>query len=318
LYRLHILTTTTTTTTAASSKDAGSEPGQAQALKLTDPFAKSLRLALTGGGSHRSFGVPCSTPEEHRVDVKFLDAFAKTQWESILHYMVGSATGGSGGGGGGAIAPRGPSSGVKKLLEMGGLVEVKGRQPEITQAGFAFLLQDINTQIWTLLVFYLENAEGVRFNDDILSPRLFLFIIILYVILLLAFTDKSLRVFFLPLIFFSIFLCQISLLTSPFLYWFAGFLFVFSFSFFLFAFPAEYGRRRRALVPVHARQPRARPRLHARLADADANPHARRPARLWHHLPARVAAQLLLAHTPRHDADVRRRRPAQRQRQRRL
>lgn len=142
LNRLHILTVT-------------SEPGQPQALKLTKPFAQSLRLALTGGGTHPSFGVPCDTPDKHRVDVNFLDAFARSQWESILHYMVGSTGVGS------QPGAKGPSPGVKKLLEVGGLVEMKGGRPEITQAGFAFLLQEVNAQVWTLLVFYLENAEGV-------------------------------------------------------------------------------------------------------------------------------------------------------------
>lgn len=69
--------------------------------------------------------------------------------------MVGST------GVGGPSDVRGPSQGVKKLLEVGGLVEIKGRRPEITQAGFAFLLQEVNAQVWTLLVFYLENAESV-------------------------------------------------------------------------------------------------------------------------------------------------------------
>ncbi len=142
LYRLHILT-------------VRSEPGQPQVLKLTNPFAKSLRLALTGGGKHHSFGVPYNTPPNQRVDINFLDTFARSQWESILHYMVGST------GVGAQAGTTGPSPGVKKLLEMGGLVEMKGRTPEITQAGFAFLLQEVNAQVWTLLVFYLESAEGV-------------------------------------------------------------------------------------------------------------------------------------------------------------
>lgn len=142
LYRLHIMT-------------AASGPGKPQTLRLTNPFAQSLRRALTGGGNHHSFGVPCDNPDKHHVDVNYLDAFARSQWEGILHYMVGST------GIGGQGDRTGPSQGVKKLLEIGGLVEIKGRKPEITQAGFAFLLQEVNAQVWTLLVFYLENAESV-------------------------------------------------------------------------------------------------------------------------------------------------------------
>lgn len=156
LYRLHILT-------------VNSDPGQPQSLRLTNPFAQSLRLALTGGGKQRSFGVPCGPPEKQRVESNFLDAFARSQWESILHYMVGSTGVGS------QPGAKGPSPGVRKLLEVGGLVETKGGRPEITQAGFAFLLQEVNAQVWTLLVFYLENAEGL--NMDSVEVLSFLFML---------------------------------------------------------------------------------------------------------------------------------------------
>ncbi|KAI9828028.1 MAG: RNA polymerase II transcription factor B 52 kDa subunit [Thelocarpon impressellum] len=149
LYRLHILA-------------VASDPGQPQALKLTNPFATSLRLALTGGGEHQSFGVPCDTPDKHHVDIAYLDAFARSQWEGILHYMVGSL--GLKGHG------DGPSQGVTKLLELGGLVERHGRNVVITKEGFSFLLQEVNAQVWTLLIFYLENAEGLHMDSvDVLS-----------------------------------------------------------------------------------------------------------------------------------------------------
>ena len=64
------------------------------AYKLSEPFAKALRLALTGGGNHRSFGVPCSTPDKTPVTVDYLDTFARKQWEAILYYVVGSANAG--------------------------------------------------------------------------------------------------------------------------------------------------------------------------------------------------------------------------------
>ncbi|KAI9844791.1 MAG: RNA polymerase II transcription factor B 52 kDa subunit [Thelocarpon superellum] len=149
LFRLHILA-------------VASESGQPQALKLTNAFATSLRLALTGGGNHQSFGVPCDAPDKHHVDVNYLDSFARSQWEGILHYMVGSI-GLSGGG-------EGPSQGVTKLLELGGLVEIRSRSVEITKEGFSFLLQEVNAQVWTLLIFYLENAEALHMDPvDVLS-----------------------------------------------------------------------------------------------------------------------------------------------------
>lgn len=54
-------------------------------------------------------------------------------------------------------------AGVTTLLEMGRLVEKRGRRVEITQDGFAFILQEVNAQVWTILILYLQNAEAVCF-----------------------------------------------------------------------------------------------------------------------------------------------------------
>lgn len=64
------------------------------------------------------------------------------------------------------------SGGVKKLLQLGGLVEVKGKRVEITQDGFTFILQEVNAQVWTILILYLENAETVSNYISTLSPSL--------------------------------------------------------------------------------------------------------------------------------------------------
>lgn len=131
-------------------------PGQPRSYSLTNPFAASLRLALTGGGNHKSFGVPCNTPPKDAISIAGLDEFARKQWEGVLGYMVGS-TGIDLTGDGVSL-----SDGVKTLLRIGGLVEIKNRRAEITQDGFAFILQEVNAQVWTILILYLENAEQVR------------------------------------------------------------------------------------------------------------------------------------------------------------
>lgn len=122
---------------------------------LSPVFRTSLRHALTGGGNHRSFGVPCTTPDDAHVDVVFLDRFARDKWEAILYYMVGSA------GAGLAATGATTSQGTRTLLELGYFVEMKGSRAVITQAGFTFLLQDSNAQVWSLLVVYLKNAQQV-------------------------------------------------------------------------------------------------------------------------------------------------------------
>ncbi|KAG8530039.1 uncharacterized protein KY384_005521 [Bacidia gigantensis] len=143
LQRLHILV-------------GRAEPGKQRAYHLTDPFASSLRLALTGGGHHNSFGVPCYVDIDERESIEDLDETARRQWEGVLGYMVGTT--------GIGLDPSGVqlSQGVKTLLEIGKLVEVRGRKVEITQDGFAFILQEVNAQVWTILILYLQNAEAVR------------------------------------------------------------------------------------------------------------------------------------------------------------
>lgn len=127
---------------------------EGRAYRLSGAFARSLRLALTGGGQHRSFGVPCSTPDDQPVGVEYLDTFARKQWEAILYYVVGSANAGLAG-------DVDISPGTKQLLQKGEFVSVRGRTAHITQAGFTFLLQEINAQIWSLLIVYLEVSSEV-------------------------------------------------------------------------------------------------------------------------------------------------------------
>ena len=111
---------------------------------------------MTGSGNHKSFGVPSEVSDEDHVTIPELDEFARRQWEGVLGYMVGST--------GIDLANDGVelSPGVQHLLKQGGLVETRGRRVEITQDGFAFILQEVNAQVWTMLILYLQNAEAVR------------------------------------------------------------------------------------------------------------------------------------------------------------
>ncbi|KAK4174563.1 putative RNA polymerase II transcription factor B subunit 2 [Triangularia setosa] len=131
-----------------------------QDIQLTANFKKSLRLALEGGGSHNSFGVPSTLPVDPKIDIQYLDHWAGRIWQDILYYVVNSVpmkadeTGGRRGGG------RGPRTAVKELLKMGGLVrEGEGGFVQISEHGFNFLLQEANAQVWTLLLLWLEAAD---------------------------------------------------------------------------------------------------------------------------------------------------------------
>lgn len=142
--------------------DTHDEAGRA-AYRLSDAFAKSLKQALTGGGTHRSFGVPSNTPDKTPMSIDYLDTFARQQWEAILYYVVGSANAGLGG-------EAKISAGTKSLLQKGEFVRISGPRALITQAGFTFLLQEINAQIWTLLIVYLEVSTSLQMDPvDVLS-----------------------------------------------------------------------------------------------------------------------------------------------------
>ncbi|EGX92992.1 TFIIH and nucleotide excision repair factor 3 complexes subunit (Tfb2), putative [Cordyceps militaris CM01] len=135
-----------------------------QEVQLTTNFRTSMRLALTGGGNHNSFGVPSSLTVPPEIDAPFLDRYARRRWDEILHFVVSSvgfkstattAAGGEGGGGGG------PNKSVRDILIAGRLVD---RRPSgsvgITQAGFTFLLQEANAQVWTLLLLWLDAQDA--------------------------------------------------------------------------------------------------------------------------------------------------------------
>lgn len=156
LHQLHIVTIT------ARSRE------NPQVVSLTKNFQASLRLALTGGGDHHSFGVP-SSDIDNDISVDYLDQYARAQWDGICYYVVnsvGEARGSEG---------NAPTKFVKDLLEVGNLVTGRHSGVRITKDGFSFLLQETNAQVWRLLVLWIQNAEQMEMDPvDILS---FLFLL---------------------------------------------------------------------------------------------------------------------------------------------
>ena len=64
------------------------------------------------------------------------------------------------------------SEGVKKLLKDSQLVK-GNKKVTITQEGFAFVLQEVNAQVWTILINYLDAAEEVRTSIILNRTNLF-------------------------------------------------------------------------------------------------------------------------------------------------
>jgi transcription initiation factor TFIIH subunit 4 len=144
------------------------EPATPRAYRLNPAFANSLRQALQGSGASGAFGLLCDDDRDGRtadqpMTAARLDAWARGQWEAILYYMVGSV--------GAALNSKAgarATSSMKKILELGNFVSVRGGRVNITKEGFAFLLQEANTQVWTLLIVYLGSAESVGVTDSVM------------------------------------------------------------------------------------------------------------------------------------------------------
>ncbi|KAI3615975.1 transcription factor tfiih complex subunit tfb2 [Moniliophthora roreri] len=137
-------------------------------LALNSTFKTSLRHAITGGGTTGSFGVPAEKDEKRApLDIDGLDSYALERWETILHFMVSSGTGQN---------PQRPSPGVLYLLQRSGLMgSHHGSVPQITSAGFQFLLHPSHAQLWNLLLQYLHMAEERQM--DLVEVLSFLFML---------------------------------------------------------------------------------------------------------------------------------------------
>ncbi|KAI8058357.1 transcription factor TFIIH subunit p52/Tfb2 [Syncephalis plumigaleata] len=133
-------------------------------LRMNTVFGRELRNALTGGGEHGTFGVPCDVPDKHPVDEAFLDNHATQQWEAILHFMIGTA-----------VTKR-PGRAALNLLRRSGLMassDADSVSMAITNKGFQFLLQDVNTQLWAFLLQYLDMVQDL--GMDLVEVLNFLF-----------------------------------------------------------------------------------------------------------------------------------------------
>lgn len=163
-----------------------------QVVSLNGIWTDSLKRALIGGwvsalsphlflslllltfrlcrGDHRSFGVPSQPGESQRIPISRLDQYALRSWESILLYMVAS------------IDAHTPSKEVLLLLRQAGLMQPEAPRSEnlytmgITSDGFQFLLNDVPTQLWTLLETYLRFLSSERNStNDVVEHLTFLF-----------------------------------------------------------------------------------------------------------------------------------------------
>ncbi|KAF2016246.1 RNA polymerase II transcription factor-like protein B subunit 2 [Aaosphaeria arxii CBS 175.79] len=141
-----------------------------RSYELYPGFQRSLRQALQGSGTHRSFGVPANTPDQDKVSVAFLDEYARRKWENILFYMVGSTVGLQTG----SRAENEIGNGTITLLKMGEFIQQAHGRVSITRAGFTFVLQETNAQVWSLLIVYLKHAPDLGMQETEVLSFLFM------------------------------------------------------------------------------------------------------------------------------------------------
>lgn len=124
-------------------------------LVLNESFRNSLTDLLIGNQIQ-------SLSKSITTTIDQLDSFATHQWEIILHFMVGNYT-------------HTPSKGVLFLLENSNLINSSKHSHNITSNGFQFLLQDVQFQLWQLLLQYLSLSQ-IR-QMDLVEVLSFLFIL---------------------------------------------------------------------------------------------------------------------------------------------
>lgn len=147
------------------------EDDRSLSYSLIPGFQRSLRHAIEGSGTHRTFGVPASEAESggKRLSIEFLDQHARQQWESILFFMVSGAAGFQPGSVRMDVGP-----GTKKLLHAGDLVRTVHGTPRITKDGFNFVLQETNAQVWNLLIVYLKMVNELGMSETEVLSFLFM------------------------------------------------------------------------------------------------------------------------------------------------
>jgi len=96
---------------------------------------------------------PAKNPD-HVPDTTTLDEFSRQCWDDVLHFMVGSTS-------------RPPSPFLVHLLVDAELMTLEGEDRlRISNKGFKFLLKDVHTQIWTLLLKYIDTADTRRVDQQ--------------------------------------------------------------------------------------------------------------------------------------------------------
>ncbi|EQC32697.1 hypothetical protein SDRG_09671 [Saprolegnia diclina VS20] len=131
-------------------------------LALNTHFQAQLRTALSSlGGSPWEDGRQ-KLPAEKPIAALDLEHYARTRWDAVLHFMVGST------------AVQAPPDTVVQILEQTKLMQASPedrRKLHITDTGYEFMLKDIHAQTWIFVLEYIKNIDkrGVMSAEEMLQ-----------------------------------------------------------------------------------------------------------------------------------------------------
>lgn len=120
-------------------------------VRVNSLFRSNLQTLLTGSKAAPYLAKPPRKNTRHPPPTsEQLKQYSRDRWESILRFMVGSLSESS----------EWPSQAVVELLVQTELMAVAGDSFRITREGFQFLLKNVYTQIWTLLLAYIRKSSA--------------------------------------------------------------------------------------------------------------------------------------------------------------
>ncbi|TYZ65538.1 hypothetical protein PybrP1_007715 [[Pythium] brassicae (nom. inval.)] len=134
------------------------------AVQLHPAFQRQLRRALSSlGGSPWESGRLAlgKALDGAALSALELERYARSRWDSVLHFMVGST------------AVKEPPQSVVEILLRTKLMQQSAdkRAYHITDTGYEFMLKDIHVQMWIFMLEYIKTLDnsGALKQEDILQ-----------------------------------------------------------------------------------------------------------------------------------------------------
>lgn len=123
--------------------------------------ATQYALSNLGGSPWEAGRLKLGKEAEASISSLELERYARSRWDSVLHFMVGST------------AVKEPPQSVVEILLRTKLMQqsVDKRAYHITDTGYEFMLKDIHVQMWIFMLEYIKTLDnsGALKQEDILQ-----------------------------------------------------------------------------------------------------------------------------------------------------